>query len=91
MSDDSPVSSLTKKEYMMGHTGMAAMDRNYYHTNTIELAKEYLNTVPGLTINGVRQQESMPKGEKEDYEVRMDRMQKMILNLSARLNALNVQ
>ena len=29
MSNDSPVSSLTKKEYMTGHSGMTAMDRNY--------------------------------------------------------------
>ncbi len=91
MSDDSPVSSLTKKEYMMGHTGMAPMDRNYYHTNTLELAKEYLNAVPGLTINGERRQqhESMPMGERKDYEAKIDRMEQMILKLSARMNALN--
>ena len=35
ISDDSPVSSLTKKEYMMGHAGMTALDRNYYHTHTL--------------------------------------------------------
>ena len=93
-SDDSPVSSLTKKEYMMGHTGMATMDRNYYHTNTLELALEYINAVPGLTINDgwrQQQQESAPNGKLKDYEARMDRMQEMISRLSARLNALNAK
>ena len=51
ISDDSPVSSLTKKEYMMGHAGMTALDRNYYHAHTLELAREYINAVPDLTID----------------------------------------
>lgn len=96
MSNDSPVSSLTKKEYMMGHSGMTAMDRNYYHTNILELAKEYINAVPGLTINGV-QRTRVPEyqpGEharkQEDSNARLDRLERMINKLSTRLNALNV-
>lgn len=51
ISDDSPLSSLTKKEYMMGHMGMTKLDRNYYHTHMLELAKEYIGAVPALTID----------------------------------------
>ena len=49
-SDDSPVSSLTKKEYMLGHNGFAELDRNYYHAHRSELAREYMHAVPDLTI-----------------------------------------
>lgn len=47
---DSPLSSLIKKEFMMGHTGLVKLDRNYFKTNLIELAEEYVTVVPKLTI-----------------------------------------
>ena len=51
ISDDSPLASLIKKEYMMGHRGLVALDKNYYKTNLLELAAEYLHAVPDLTID----------------------------------------
>ena len=51
ISDDSPLASLIKKEYMMGHRGLVALDKNYYKTNLVELAAEYLHAVPDLTID----------------------------------------
>ena len=43
--------SLTRKEYMMGHAGMTAPGRSYCHAHTLELAREYINAVPDLTID----------------------------------------
>lgn len=51
LSSDSPLASLIKKEYMMGHTGLVKLDRNYFKTNVIELAEEYLAAAPALTIS----------------------------------------
>ncbi len=51
ISDDSSISSLIKKEYMMGHRGLTALDENYFKTDILELAAEYITAVPGLTID----------------------------------------
>ena len=51
-SDDSTLSSLIKKERMLGHVGLDKMDRSYFKTNMLEVAKEYLSAVPNLTIYG---------------------------------------
>jgi cell shape-determining protein MreC len=51
LSRDSPLASLIKKEFMMGHTGLVKFDRNYFKTQVLELAEEYLNAVSNLTIS----------------------------------------
>jgi hypothetical protein len=51
ISKDSPLASLIKKEYMMAHTGLVKLDRNYFQTHVLELVEEYLNAVPNLTIS----------------------------------------
>ncbi|MBS1268834.1 MAG: hypothetical protein MAG458_01568 [Nitrosopumilus sp.] len=51
ISSDSALASLIKKEYMMGHTGLVKLDKNYFKTNVIELAKEYLEASKSLTIS----------------------------------------
>lgn len=48
---NAPASSLTLKEYMIGHRGAMPMDRNYYQTNVTSLAEEYLHVVDALTID----------------------------------------
>ena len=50
-SEDSTLAELIKKEYMMDHTGLTKLDRNYFKTNLEELVDEYLQCVPNLTIN----------------------------------------
>ncbi len=50
-SKESPLSSLIRKEYMMGHVGLVSLDRNYFKTHVMELAEEYLQSVPALTID----------------------------------------
>ena len=35
----------------MGHTGLVKFDRNYFKTQVLELAEEYLNAVSNLTIS----------------------------------------
>ena len=50
-SGDSTISSLIKKEFMMGHRGLTALDENYFKTDVLELAAEYMTAVPSLTID----------------------------------------
>ena len=50
-SGESALASLIKKEYMMGHQGLVSLDQNYFKTNLMELATEYLKVVPDLTID----------------------------------------
>ena len=51
MSKESALSSLIKKEYMMGHAGLVSLDRNYFKAHVLELAEEYMLSVPALTID----------------------------------------
>ena len=51
LSSDSALASLIKKEYMMGHMGLVKLDKNYFKTNVLELAKEYLEASNSLTIS----------------------------------------
>lgn len=51
LSDDSTLGSLIKKEYMMGHRGLTSLDENYFKTDMLELAAEYVLAVPDLTID----------------------------------------
>ena len=50
MSPDSPLASLVKTEFMMGHKGLISLDKNYFQVSPLELAAEYLHAVPNLTI-----------------------------------------
>lgn len=50
-SNDSPLASLIKKEYMMGHAGLVSLDRNYFKTRVLELAEEYVLVAPALTMD----------------------------------------
>ena len=58
VSKDSALASLIKKEFMMGHAGLIKLDRNYFKTHTLELAEEYLNAVPNLTISDEERQKA---------------------------------
>ena len=79
LSRDSPLGSLIKKEFMMGHTGLIKLDRNYFKTHTLELAEEYLNTIPNLTISNEKRlrfenkkkTEKIEKLEKQQREIDM--------------------
>lgn len=51
ISKDSPLAALIKKEFMMDHTGLVSLGRNYFKTHTEELVEEYLNAIPNLTIS----------------------------------------
>ena len=77
ISKDSPLAALIKKEYMMDHTGLVSLDRNYFKTHVIELIEEYINAVPDLTISTeerikaenrrLRKEKSELEKEKEKY------------------------
>ena len=69
-----------RTEYMMGHRGVGALDRNYYKTNVLELAAAYVLAVPDLTIDDAdrlrlsnkRMSDNLRKAEGEKVE--MERM-----------------
>ena len=42
---------LIRAEYMMGHKGLVALARNYFKTNTLEMAAVYVKVAPDLTID----------------------------------------
>lgn len=50
LSGDS-LASLIRAEYMMGHRGLVSLDQNYFKTDMLEMAAEYVNVVPDLTID----------------------------------------
>ena len=50
LSPDSTLASLIKKEFMLGHQGTTSLDKNYFKTSMLELAREYATVVPDLTI-----------------------------------------
>jgi len=71
LSSDSALASLIKKEYMMGHTGLVKLDKNYFKTNVIELAKEYLEASSSLIINDehiLKVENKNLKQQKKDLE-----------------------
>ena len=78
VSHESPVSTLTKIEYMMGHKGLLPLDPNYYQTNQHELASIYVNAIPNLTISesersrhaARRSNAAMPGLNKQDGRIR---------------------
>lgn len=77
LSRDSPLGSLIKKEFMMGHTGLIKLDRNYFKTHTLELAEEYLNAIPNLTISNEKRLRLENKKKTEKIE-KLERQQKEI-------------
>ena len=50
LSGDS-LAALIRTEYMMGHVGLVSLDQNYFKTNMLEMAADYVKVVPALTIN----------------------------------------
>jgi len=70
LSRDSPLASLIKKEYMMGHAGLVKLDRNYFKTHTMELAEEFLSAAQDLTISDefrLRVENTRLRSEREKY------------------------
>ena len=79
VSKDSPLASLIKKEYMMAHTGLVKLDRNYFQTHVLELVEEYLNAVPNLTISDeerLKAEAQKLKKEKKELETKIPELVK---------------
>ena len=47
---ETPLSTIMKSEFIIGHSGLAPLDRNYYKTDVEEKAETYVKAVPNLTI-----------------------------------------
>ena len=78
VSRDSPLASLIKKEFMMGHSGLIKLDRNYFKTHTLELAEEYLNAVPNLTISDEEREKAENnrlRKENAEYRTGVDKLE----------------
>ncbi len=74
ISRDSPLAALIKKEFMMNHTGLVKLDRNYYQAHIFELIEEYLNAVPNLTISN----EERAKAENLKLRIAKSELEKKI-------------
>lgn len=78
ISKDSPLASLIKKEYMMAHTGLVKLDRNYFQAHVLELVEEYLNAVPNLTISNeerTKNENARLRKEKSEVEKTNEKLQ----------------
>lgn len=89
LSKDSPLAALIKKEYMMGHTGLVKLDRNYYQSHILELVEEYLAVVPFLTIdNTERERTKRVEAEKKVTELELGQARKM-LEMESKIKSLS--
>lgn len=80
-SKDSPLASLIKKEYMMGHVGLVSLDRNYFKTRTLELAEEYLHVIPALTMDESEELRQINRTQEETIHRLRDEKDARILRL----------
>jgi hypothetical protein len=65
---------------MMGHTGLVKLDKNYFKTHVLELAEEYLNAVPNLTISDeerAKAENCRLRKEKSELERKNEDLQKI--------------
>jgi len=90
LSRDSPLGSLIKKEFMMGHTGLIKLDRNYFKTHTLELAEEYLNAIPNLTISNEKRLRLENKKKTEKIE-KLERQQREIDTLKLEVKRIDLR
>ncbi|MDH5431117.1 MAG: integrase [Nitrosopumilus sp.] len=90
LSKDSPLGSLIKKEFMMGHTGLIKLDRNYFKTHTLELAEEYLNAIPNLTISNEKRLRLENKKKTEKIE-KLEKQQREIDNLKLQVKRIDAK
>jgi integrase len=87
LSKDSPLAALIKKEYMMAHTGLVKLDKNYFQTHLNELIEEYLEAVPNLTISDEErlrldnQKKQEKINELEQKEIRIKNLENTVENL----------
>ncbi len=93
LSRDSPLASLIKKEYMMGHIGLVSLDKNYFKAHSMELAEEYLTAVPNLTIGeaarleaDVRRKDDEIRGMKDKQGMEIEKLRAMVEELTVRLD-----
>jgi len=80
-SKDSPLAALIKKEFMMSHTGLLKLDKNYFHAHWKELVEEYETAIPSLTISPTERQKAEIKElrkEKNKAEMEKHQITKMV-------------
>ena len=90
LSRDSPLGSLIKKEFMMGHAGLIKLDRNYFKTHTLELAEEYLNAIPNLTISNEKRLRLENKKKTEKIE-KLEKQQREIDFLKLEVKRIDIK
>ncbi|MDE1769239.1 MAG: integrase [Thaumarchaeota archaeon] len=89
VSEDSALGSLIKKEYMMGHTGLVKLDRNYFQTHVLELVEEYLNVVPHLTISNEERNKIVIKNLKTEKDKALEESEDIRHQFSHRIRKQN--
>ena len=64
----------------MGHRGLVALDKNYFKTHMLELAEEYLNAIPDLTISDeerTKAENRRLRREKSEIQKKNEELQNM--------------
>ncbi|WP_428326635.1 integrase [Nitrosopumilus sp.] len=89
-SKDSPLASLIKKEYLMGHSGLVKTNKNYFKTQISELIEEYLSVVPNLTISNEKRLRLENKKKTEKIE-KLEQQQKEIENLKLEVKRIDIK
>ncbi len=67
------LSTLVKKERLLGHDGIVKTDKNYYWTDIMDLVSDYLIAMPELTIND----EQRLRQQLESENTRVDELAKL--------------
>jgi len=97
ISKDSSIGALIKKEYMMSHTGLVKLDRNYFQTHIMELVEEYLEAVPNLTISdeerlkSQNQKQYQELSEIKSKQIETEALRKQVRDLGSRLDEMDKQ
>ena len=74
----------------MGHTGLIKLDRNYFKTHTLELAEEYLNAIPNLTISNEKRLRLENQKKTEKIE-KLEQQQREIENLKLEVKRIDIK
>ena len=90
-SGESALASLIKKEYMMGHRGLVALDQNYFKTNVMELATEYVKVVPDLTIDDSERLKQSNRRMARNIQAMEDKKDSKIGRLEAEIGRLEAE
>ena len=88
LSGNSTLGSLIKHEFMMGHRGLTSLDENYFKTDALELAAEYVKAVPDLTIDDAERLRLSNRAMAEDIKALKEEKDSRIARLEGQMRSM---